>query len=73
MVGHDLSWHKDLNLILSSIEKETEMGRGRRQETLAYIVYSAERTKTHDKNRTKFQRQQIQPIQLKCLDVFDCG
>lgn len=67
MVGHVLSWHKGLNLMLGSTEKETDRGR---EETMVYIVDSAERIKTYDNNRMKFQRQQIQ---LKCLDAFDCG
>lgn len=33
---------------------------------MVYIVYSAERTKIHDNNSTKFQRQQIE---LMCLGV----
>lgn len=41
-----------------------DSGEGRK--TMVYIVYSAERTKIHDNNSTKFQRQQIE---LMCLGV----
>lgn len=38
MVGHVLSWHKGLNLILGSTEKETEMGEGKKQWLILFTV-----------------------------------